>query len=123
MIIHQPTQKLVKINLSKKTQRVKTTIVKIAAFLSKNNMPVSDLNLTVRKPIRPTPWQIIIKHIRDIVSHGIDKPEYLKSNTKKTFIVKVLTKTADLPQIDIYKDLSNYEPITLQTYSKKNIAN
>ena len=103
-----------KLIYQKKPNELKLPIAKNSSIpkISKNNMPVSDLNLTVRKPIRPTAMANYNKAYTAISSvTGIDKPEYLKSNTNEDIYSQSFElKTADLPQIDIYKDLSNYEP-------------
>ena len=80
--------------------------------ISKNNMPVSDLKLTVRKPIRPTAMANYDKAYRAISSVTVtDIPKTLKSNTKKDIYRQSFEPTTnDLPQIDIYEELSNYEP-------------
>ena len=103
-----------KLIYQKKPNELKLQISKNNSIpkISKNNMPVSDLNLTVRKPIRPTAMANYDKAYTAISSvTGIDIPKALKSNTKKDIYRQSFEPTTnDLPQIDIYKDLSNYEP-------------
>ncbi len=103
-----------KLIYQKKPNELKLQISKNNSIpkISKNNMPVSDLNLTVRKPIRPTAMANYDKAYTAISSvTGIDIPKALKSNTKKDIYRQSFEPTInDLPQIDIYKDLSNYEP-------------
>ena len=94
--------------------------------ISKNNTQVSDLNFTVRKPISPRAMKNYDKaYIAIHTLTGIDEPETLKSYTKEDIYRQSFEpKTADLPQIDIYNDLLNYETNNPKDLlPKKNITN
>ena len=103
-----------KLIYQKKSNKLKLPIGKNNSIpkISKNNMPVSDLKFTVRKPIRPTAMANYDKAYKAISSvTAINIPKTLKSNTNKDIYRQSFeTTTNDLPQIDIYKDMSNYEP-------------
>ena len=103
-----------KLIYQKKPNELKLPIDKNSSIpkISKNNMTVSDLNLTVREPIRPTAMANYDKAYIAISSvTEIDEPETLKSYTMEDIYWQSFEpKTADLPQIDIYEDLSNYDP-------------
>jgi TonB family protein len=83
-----------------------------APKIQTNNTLVTDLSLTIIKPISPvtmTNYDEIYTAIS--TSTKIYKPDTLISNTKEDFHTKIYEpKTADLPQIDISKPLLNYEP-------------
>ena len=83
-----------------------------APKIQTNNTLVTDLSLTIIKPISPvtmTNYDEIYTAIS--TSTKIYKLDTLKSNTKEDIHTKIYEpKTADLPQIDISKPLLNYEP-------------
>jgi len=103
-----------KLIYQKKPYQLKLPIAKNNSItrISKNNTPVSDLNFTVRKPVSPTAMTNYDKsYVAIFTVTRIDEPEAFKSNTKEdTYIQSFEPKTVDLPQIDIYKDLPNYDP-------------
>ena len=102
-----------KLIYQKSPYQLKVPITKTNSIpkIIKNNRPVSDLNFTVRKPISPTAMKNYDKaYIAIHTLTEIHEPETLKSYTKEDIYRQSYEpKTADLPQIDIYKDLLNYE--------------
>ena len=113
---HPPVQQLnanSKLIYQEKPYHLKLPTTKHSSIpkISTNNTPATDLILTVRKPISPIAIADYDKgYIAINAITEISKPETLKHNTKEDiFRQSFEPKTADLPQINIYKHLLNYE--------------
>ena len=110
--VQQPTANS-KLIYQEKPYQLKLPITKDSSNpkISTNNTPVMDLSFTVKKPISPTAMADYDKgYIAINTVTGMDEPETLIGNTKEDIYRQNFEpKTAELPQIDIYKHLLNYE--------------